>query len=47
MGDILSKEDGFLSPIDDDGAMFAGRKDGVLMRQHIVNNFFLTCTTEL
>lgn len=39
-GDILSNDDGVLPPIDDDGVRFVGRNDGVLMRQHIVNNFF-------
>lgn len=39
-GDILSNEDGVLPSINDDGVRFAGRNDGVLMRQHIVNNFF-------
>lgn len=38
-GDILSNEDGVLPPIDD-GVRFIGKNDGVLMRQHIVNNFF-------
>lgn len=38
-GYILSDEDGVLPPIDD-GVRFIGKNDGVLMRQHIVNNFF-------
>ena len=39
-GDVFANGDGNLPHVDDDGVRFVGRNDGVLMRQHIVNNFF-------
>ena len=39
-GDVMPHGDGNLPPRNDDGVRFAGRNDGVLMRQHIVDNFF-------
>ena len=39
-GDVFANGDGNLPHVDDDGVRFVGRNDGVLIRQHIVNNFF-------
>ena len=39
-GDVFANGDGNLPHVEDDGVRFVGRNDGVLMRQHIVNNFF-------
>ena len=37
---VFANVDGNLPHVDDDRVRFVGRNDGVLMRQHIVNNFF-------